>query len=130
MNALLADAVVLLHFGFILFVVLGATLLLRWPRLVWLHLPCLAWGIWIEFSGTYCPLTPLEDLLRTRAGRFEGDGSFIDRFIMPLIYIDGLTYDDQLLLGAALIAVNAGFYALWIRRGRQRGITWPNSSTR
>lgn len=59
MDALFADAVLLLHLAFILFATLGAALLLRWPRLIWLHLPALGWGIWIELSGGICPLTPL-----------------------------------------------------------------------
>lgn len=130
MNAVLADAVVLLHAAFILFAVAGAALLFRWPKLVWLHLPCLAWGIWIEFSGSICPLTPLENHYRELAGQEGYGGGFIDHYVMPVIYPDGLTHDTQILLGGALIAINVALYGLWIARTRKRGLPWPNSSTR
>ncbi|MDH4236829.1 MAG: DUF2784 domain-containing protein, partial [Nitrospira sp.] len=56
-----ADLVLLLHFCFILFVLLGGLLLIKQPKLVWLHLPAVAWGAWVEFSGWICPLTPWEN---------------------------------------------------------------------
>lgn len=130
MNSALADAVVLLHLSFILFAVGGAALLFIWPKLVWLHLPCLAWGIWIEFSGGICPLTPLENHYRALAGQEGYGGGFIDHYIMPVIYPEGLTSETQFLLGGGLIAINLGVYGLWRWRGRQRGVAWPSSSTR
>lgn len=116
MNALLADATVLVHLGFIVFATLGAALLFKWPKLIWLHLPALAWGIWIELSGGICPLTPLENHFREAAGRVEYDDGFIDHYIMPLIYPDGLNHDTQLLLAGALIAINVTLYGLWLWR--------------
>lgn len=130
MNSALADAVVLLHLGFILFAVGGAALLFRRPKLVWLHLPCLVWGVWIEFSGGICPLTPLENHYRALAGQEGYGGGFIDHYIMPVIYPEGLTSETQLLLGGGLIAINAAMYGLWLWRGRQRGVAWPSSSKR
>lgn len=116
MFALLADATLILHLGFILFATLGALLLLRWPGLVWLHLPALAWGIWIEFSGGICPLTPLENHFRDRAGQDGYHGGFIDHYLVPIIYPDGLTRQTQWILGTVLIVVNLLIYALWLSR--------------
>lgn len=109
---LLADAVVLLHLAFILFVVFGGLLLLRSPRLAWLHLPAALWGAFIEFTGGVCPLTPLENRFRALAGDTTYTGDFIERYLMPLIYPASLTRDLQLLLGFGCVAINALMYAL------------------
>jgi hypothetical protein len=114
-----ANAVVLLHLGFILFVALGGLLALRWPRLAWAHIPAVIWGALIEFTGWICPLTPLENRLRTASGDPAYTGSFIDRYIMPIVYPHGLTRGMQLGLAAAVIVVNLIIYgALVIRRHR------------
>ena len=116
--ALLADAVLVLHLLFILFVVFGALLVHRHPRLLWLHLPALAWGVFIEFSGGICPLTPLENGLRTRAGEGSYAGGFIEYYLVSLIYPDGLTREIQMGLGVGVMVVNLLAYALlWRRRG-------------
>ena len=120
-SALLADAVVLLHGGFILFALFGAALLPRRPALVWLHAPALAWGAWIELSGGICPLTPLENRLRAAAGGQGYDGGFIAHYLLPLIYPDGLTRELQWLLAAVLLAVNAALYLRWWRVRRSAG---------
>ena len=110
------------HTVFILFAMFGALLLLRWPKLVWLHLPALAWGLWIELAGGICPLTPLENGLREQAGDARYNGGFIEHYIVPVIYPPGLTHDTQLVLAAVLIILNAGLYALfWTRRRVGRG---------
>ena len=87
---LLADAVLIVHLAFIAFVVLGGLLVLRWPRIAWLHLPAVAWGAWIEFSGGICPLTPLEVGLRARGGEAAYSGGFIEHYVTGLIYPEGL----------------------------------------
>ncbi len=116
----LADAVVLVHLAFILFVAAGGLLVLRWPRLAWVHVPAVVWGALIEFAGWICPLTPLENRLRAAAGDAAYAGGFIDRYIMPIVYPDGLTRGMQLALGIAVIAVNLLIYGrLVIRRKRQ-----------
>lgn len=113
----LADAVLVLHLAFILFIVLGGFLVLRRPRLAWLHLPATAWGAWIEFAGWICPLTPLENWLRARAGGGEFTGGFIEHYLTALIYPGALTRNLQWLLGAFVLAINAGVYwRLWRRR--------------
>jgi hypothetical protein len=113
---LLADAVVVLHLGFVLFVAAGGLLALRWRWVPWLHLPALAWGGWIEFSGSVCPLTPLENAWRSAGGEAGYGGSFIDHYLLPVLYPEGLTRDTQWALGAALLLFNAAVYALLWRR--------------
>ena len=111
----LADAVVALHAGFILFALLGASLLVRFPKMVWLHAPALAWGCWVAASGSLCPLTPLENRLRAQAGEGGYAGGFIDRYLTPVIYPEGLTRGTQAAYGAILIGVNLIFYWRWLR---------------
>ncbi|HEV8318797.1 MAG TPA: DUF2784 domain-containing protein [Vicinamibacterales bacterium] len=118
MNALLADFIVLVHVAFVGFVALGGLLVLRWPRLAWAHLPAVAWGAVIEFSGWICPLTPLENELRTRDGAAPYVGDFVARYLMPLLYPEGLTRSAQLGLGALVVIVNAAIYVQIMRRRR------------
>jgi hypothetical protein len=116
---LLADVVLLMHFAFILLVV-GGGLLAAWRwRLAWLHLPALAWGIWIQLSGRICPLTPLENRLRQLGGEAGYNSGFIEHYLLSLIYPDGLTRSVQLALGLSLITFNVIVYACaWRRRWR------------
>src|SRR5262245_22295289 len=118
---LLADAVLIVHLCFIAFVVLGGLLVLRWPRLAWLHLPTVAWGAWIEFSGSICPLTPLEIGLRARGGEATYSGGFIERYITALIYPEGLNRGQQVALGVFVLVLNAAVYGwlLWRRHKSQ-----------
>ena len=118
---LLADAVLIIHLAFIVFVALGGLLVLHWPRLAWLHLPAMAWGAWIEFSGWICPLTPLEVGLRARGGEATYTGGFIEHYVTGLIYPDGLERRHQIVLGTLVLLLNAGIYAwlLWRRRRLQ-----------
>lgn len=114
---LLADLVLLLHAAFIVFVLLGGLLVLRWRSLLWLHLPCVAWGILIELAGWICPLTPLENRLREAAGLGSYGESFIGHYLVPLIYPPGLTPGIQYLLAAVVLLVNIAVYTLvWKRR--------------
>jgi hypothetical protein len=116
---LLADAVVVVHFGFVLFVVFGGLLALRWPRVLWLHAPAAVWGALIEFAGWICPLTPLENELRRRGGEAGYAGGFIEHYVLPVLYPAELTRATQLVLGALVIAINAAVYAIVIGRGRR-----------
>jgi hypothetical protein len=114
--ALAADGVVVLHFAFILFVVAGGLLVLRWPRLAWLHLPVVAWGAGVEFVGWICPLTPLENRLRRAAGEAGYAQGFIEHYLLPLIYPAGLAREIQIALGLFVLGVNAlGYGYLWWR---------------
>ena len=114
-----ADTVVLLHLGFIVFVALGGLLALRWPRVAWVHLPAVVWGTLIELTGWVCPLTPLENRLRTTAGDPAYTGSFIDRYIMPIVYPAQLTRGIQVALGTAVIVINLAIYGAVIIRQRR-----------
>ena len=118
--ALLADAVVMLHLAFIAFALLGGLLVLRWARAAWLHLPALAWGAFIEFSGGICPLTPLENSLRAAAGGDVYSQGFVERYIVPIIYPGELTRELQWVLGGVLIAVNLVIYGLLLYRHTRR----------
>ena len=118
-----ADAVLLLHGLFIAFVVGGAALLWRWPGVAWLHLPAAIWGAYAELSGTLCPLTPLENRLRRLAGERGYDSGFIEHYLLPLIYPEGLTRETQWWLGAGVVLLNGLLYGLWAwsRHRRKRG---------
>ncbi len=111
---LTADLIVVLHIGFVLFVALGGFLVLKWPRLAWGHLPAAAWGAFVEFSGWICPLTPLENWLRTQAGEAEYAGDFIAQYLSTILFPESLTREVQIVLGTLVLAVNLAIYGrLW-----------------
>lgn len=115
---ILADVVVVIHFGFVVFVTLGALLVLRWRRLAWVHVPAAIWGAGIEFLGGICPLTPLEVRLRRLAGEAGYSGGFIEHYLLPVLYPGGLTREVQITLGVLVLAVNLGIYGWILTRGR------------
>jgi hypothetical protein len=119
--SILADAVVLLHLSFIVFVVAGAALLWRWPRVAWWHVPAVLWGALAELSGTVCPLTPLENRLRAMAGQPGYAEGFVEHYLLPLIYPQALTREMQIALGSALVLLNVLLYGLWMRSRKARG---------
>ncbi len=119
---ILADLLVVLHAAFIAFVVLGALLTLRWPRTPLVHLPCAAWGAFVEVAGWVCPLTPLEWRLRRLGGAAGYSDGFIEHYLIPLIYPPGLTPSIQLGLGVSVIALNVTAYAFVWRRYRRRAV--------
>jgi hypothetical protein len=113
----LADLVVLFHATFVAFVVLGGLLVLRWPRVAWLHVPAVLWGALIEFAGWICPLTPLENSLRERAGQGGYTGGFIQHYLLSALYPSGLTTHVRWILGALVVAINVLAYgSVWLRR--------------
>ncbi len=120
---ILADLVVVVHLGFVLFVVLGGLAVLRWRRLVWFHLPAALWGAAIEFTGWVCPLTPLENALRHRAGQAGYEGGFVEHYLLPVLYPADLTRGVQIALGIAVLAINGAVYGwlLWSRGRGERG---------
>ena len=119
---LLADGLVILHGLFVLFVVFGSLLGFRRRGMLWWHLPAVIWGAAIELFGWVCPLTPLEQLLRTRAGQGGYAGGFVDHYLTSLIYPAGLTRQVQQVLGVLVILVNAASYAALWRLGRLRRV--------
>ncbi len=124
---LLADAVVLLHAAFVAFVLSGGFLVLRWPRLAWVHVPVVAWGAGIEFLGRICPLTPLENHWRRLAGESGYPGGFVEHYVVALLYPAGLTHRAQFVLGGLVLVINVAIYlAVWRKRkGRRDGIPAP-----
>ncbi|MDH5668932.1 MAG: DUF2784 domain-containing protein [Nitrospira sp.] len=109
-----ADLLVVLHLCFVLFVLFGGLLLLKWPRLAWLHVPAVIWGAFVEFSGWICPLTPLENWLRAQAGETGYTGDFLAQYLSTILYPEWLTRDIQFILGALVVAMNLGAYTwLW-----------------
>ena len=118
---MLADLVVLVHFAFVLFVVFGGLLVLCRQNVMYLHLPAVAWGAFIEFAGGICPLTPMENSLRARAGLEGYQGGFIEHYLVPVLYPTGLTRHIQFILGSLVIVSNLLIYALVIGRKRRSG---------
>jgi hypothetical protein len=113
-----ADGVLVVHLAFVLFVVLGGLLALRWPRVAWVHVPVAVYGAAIEFIGFVCPLTPLEVWLRRQGGQAGYSGGFIEHYVTAALYPSGLTREIQLVLGTAVLLLNAIVYAVWLRRRR------------
>ena len=123
---LLADLVVLLHSGFILFALLGGLAAMKRPRIAWLHVPALAWAVAVEAAGWICPLTPLERHLRLAAGQTAYAGGFVEHYLVPILYPGSLTRADQLLLATALLLFNAVVYGA-VRRRRRLRTTAPEA---
>ncbi|MEI2417385.1 DUF2784 domain-containing protein [Orrella sp. JC864] len=116
----LADAVLVVHGLFVLFVALGAALVIWRPRLAWLHLPALAWGAGIMLVGGICPLTPLENALRQAGGQQGYEGGFIEHYLVSALYPEGVTRRFQVGLGLLAVAWNALLYGIaWRRRARR-----------
>ena len=112
----LADLLVGVHVLFIAFAVLGGWLALRWRWLPWAHLPAACWSAFIELRGGICPLTPLENRLRVAAGLDEYSESFVERYVMPILYPSELTRELQLWLGLFVVTMNVAAYtAVWLR---------------
>jgi hypothetical protein len=117
MFSIAADVVVLIHFAFIAFVVIGGFLVIRWPGLAWLHVPAAAWAAMIEFTGWVCPLTPIEVMLRIAGGGSGYSGGFIEAYVVPIVYPSGLERGTQQVLGAVVIFINVVAYGrLLLRR--------------
>jgi hypothetical protein len=114
-----ADLVLILHLAFVVFVVLGGILVARWPRMAWAHVPAAIWGALIEFGGWICPLTPLENELRRRAGLRAYEGDFVEQYLLPMLYPSHLTRNTQFALGALVVAINAAAYWHLLRRPKR-----------
>ena len=117
---LLADLVVVAHLLFIIYALLGGLLGLwkRWSLLI--HVPAAAWIAIIEFQGWICPLTPLENRLRSAGGAAGYEGGFVEHYLIPVIYPPGLTRSMQFVLGGVAVAVNVAVYSFVLRRWKLR----------
>ena len=121
MWAALADWVLAVHALFVLFVIGGGLLSLRWPKLMWVHVPAILWGAAVEFGGWLCPLTPIENRLRAAAGQAGYRGDFIAHYLGLTLYPPSLTRSLQIYLAVAVLLLNALVYSLLWRR-RQRAL--------
>jgi hypothetical protein len=108
----------------VLFAVLGGLFVLRWKRWAWIHIPCVLWGALIEFLGWVCPLTPLENWLRRSGGEAGYPTSFVEHYILPILYPGELTRGLQMVLGLVVIVINVGVYGWLGYRARKRRTTW------
>jgi hypothetical protein len=124
MYPLLADLVLIVHLAFVIFVLCGGLLVLKWRWIAWLHLPAAIWGAVVEFTGWICPLTPLENWLRAQGGEASYRSDFIAQYLLPVLYPEGLTQDLQWLLGTVVIGLNTAIY--WWVWQRQVGDTSRN----
>ena len=118
-HRLLADTTLVVHFAFVLFVVLGGLLVLRWHWVALIHLPAVLWGAFVELTGRICPLTPLELWLRDLGGQRGYEGGFIEHYITSWIYPEGLTREMQIALGVGALAINLILYGIVIWRIRR-----------
>lgn len=115
-----ADAVVLLHLGFIVFALAGGLLVLRWPVVALAQVPAMAWATFIELTGRLCPLTTVENRLRVAAGARGYGGGFVEHYVIGIVYPAGLTRQDELVLAAVVVIVNVMVYGWVLRRRRPR----------
>ncbi len=113
MYPFLADLVLVVHLAFVVFVLCGGLLALRWRWIAWAHLPAAAWGAVVEFSGWACPLTPLENWLREQAGETGYRSDFVAYYLLPVLYPNDLTRDVQLMLGTVVLVINLSAYG-WV----------------
>src|SRR5437879_11978521 len=121
LDRVLADCVVLLYATFVTFVGLGGSLAWRWRWIVFVHVACALWGIAIEYGGWICPLTPLENALRVRAGLEGYRGGFVEHYVIPALYPAGLARPTQALLGSVVLLVNLVASTVLIRRALRGG---------
>lgn len=113
-----ADLVLILHLLFVVFVIAGGLLALKWRWIPYLHLPAATWGAVVEFFGWICPLTPWENSLRRAAGDAMYSGSFVEHYLVPILYPAGLSREIQVLLGLLVILVNLVVYGRLIALNR------------
>lgn len=121
MDSFLADSIVIIHFLFVGFVIFGGILLIWSKKFIILHLPAAIWGALIEFTGWICPLTPLENELRYKAGQGMYEGGFVENYILPVLYPSGLTRNLQIVLGILVLVINICIYWFALKRkGKNR----------
>jgi uncharacterized protein (DUF983 family) len=114
----LADFVLAFHFSFVLFIVLGGLLVLRWRSVMWVHIPALIWGFVVVVFSLTCPLTPLENWFRNLGGEAGYSGGFIEHYVSMVLY-SNLSYWFHLFLGLILIGINSlVYFYVFMRRNK------------
>ena len=116
-----ATLALLLHFSFILFVIFGAIFILKFKKIIYVHIPAVAWGAYIELSHSICPLTHLENFFLKKAGKDQYSVDFIENYIFKIIYPPALNYEIQTYLGVILIFVNLLIYYYIVKKIRIGG---------
>ena len=124
MYGFLANLVMLTHLAFVLFVIGGGLLVLKWPRMAWLHVPAAVWGTMVEFMGWICPLTPLENRLLAQSAEAGYEGDFIAHYLLPVLYPEGLTPTVQIVLGLSVVIINVIVYGWASAKRRQKKRRW------
>jgi hypothetical protein len=124
MYGFLANLVMLTHLAFVLFVIGGGLLVLKWPRMAWLHVPAAVWGTMVEFMGWICPLTPLENRLLAQSADAGYEGDFIAHYLLPVLYPEGLTPTVQIVLGLSVVIINVTVYGWALAKRRQKKRRW------
>ncbi len=114
----LADLLVLAHIGFVVFAVAGGLLALRWRVVIWWHFPAACWAVFVQTSRGYCPLTSWENQLRLLGGQAGYPNSFVDHYLLPILYPPGLTREPEALPGIVLLAINIAVYGWLLSRRR------------
>lgn len=118
----LANTILVFHFLFIIFVLLGGLTVLKWPKMIWLHLPAITWGFLVELNGWLCPLTPWENHFRALAGKLVYEGDFIGQYLIPLIYPANLTREIQYIFAAIVVIINAAVYFFVWQQARKKSL--------
>jgi hypothetical protein len=122
----LADLILVLHLGFIVFVVAGGLLALRWRWMPLVHLPAVAWGVFVELAGKVCPLTPFENVLRQSAGASGYEGGFVEHYLIPLIYPGAPSPHLAIILAALVVVANVIVYSVvWRYHRKSSGVEMP-----
>jgi len=116
MYEIAANLILIIHFTFILFVVFGALLFFASVKVIFIHVPVLIWGSYIELTNSICPLTYLENWLLHKANLTTYSEGFIQNYLIPIVYPANLTKDLEIYLGIALIVVNMIIYGFIISR--------------
>jgi hypothetical protein len=118
-HRLAADVLLIAHLAFVAFVLFGGLMVLRWSRLLWFHLTAVLWGVLVEFTGTICPLTPLEVSLRQLGAGAGYQGDFIGHYLTTVLYPAGLTRALQIGLGFAALVPNTVVYGYLVMRKKR-----------
>ena len=125
MYELAANLTLIVHFAFILFVVFGALLFFVSVKVIFIHIPAIIWGTYIELTNSICPLTYLENWFLHKANLTTYSEGFIQNYLVPIVYPVSLTKDLQIYLGIALIVINIVFYAFIFNR-LKKNFKWKN----
>ena len=116
---LLANILLIIHFGFIVFALFGGLFLFRYRWVAWVHIPAFIWAALISFAGWICPLTPWEVSLRKAAGQEGYSGGFVEHYLTPIIYPAGYTREFAIAAGITVLVINLLIYGFVIYKRKE-----------